>query len=388
MRVPLGLNILHFLNDGIRSTFVAMLPFVAAGLSLKLSSVGFLGSAQPLFACFLALPAGFLASKLKGFYLLTLLLLIYSAGALAASLAPNLQFMTLAFFMAALGFGMFHTVSFALLARISDKVGKDMGDFTAIGDIGRLTIPTTIIFTIPLLGWRMAFATIAAIGFITFILTWLFRSKKSLLDKQSIDNEAETHIDFIKNLVALLKTKKLLLTLFAAIMDSFASSPVFIFIPFILFAKGIPVTGYGFAVAFFTLGSLLGKSVLGRLVDKIGNLKVFILSEVFMAISLILLTIFSNFFEVILITFVIGVFTRGTTPVVQSMLSETADKIHYNKIYALSEMFIGIAAVITVIFMGFLAERIGIVSVFYMSAFLALIATFPAFLILSLRRAS
>ncbi len=374
-----GLNILHFLNDGVRSTFVAMLPFIATGLSLKLSNVGFLGSAQPLFACILALPAGFLASKLQGFRFLALLLLIYSAGAFAASISPNLLFMTLAFFMAASGFGMFHTVGFTIVAKISGKVGKDMGDFTAIGDIGRLTIPTTAIFLVPLLGWRMVFVFIAIIGLIIFCLTRFFLPKKDSDQKENGDEE--NHADFIKNILILLRTKRLLLTLFAAILDALASSPVLIFIPFLLFAKGIPVTGYGFAIASFTLGSLVGKSALGRLVDKWGNLKVFMLSEALMAISLILLIMFFNFSLIILITFILGVFTRGTTPVIQSMLSETSDSMHYNKIYALSEMFIGIAAVITVISMGLVADHTGIASVFYLGAFLAIVATIPAFLL-------
>ena len=61
------LSFLHFLNDGVRSTFVVLLPFIAKDLSLNLSSVGFLGSAQPLFASILALPADLLLLNLAAF---------------------------------------------------------------------------------------------------------------------------------------------------------------------------------------------------------------------------------------------------------------------------------------------------------------------------------
>ena len=57
------INILHFLNDGVRSTFVTLLPFIAKDLHISLSSIGFLGSAQALFGSLLALPAGFLSSR-------------------------------------------------------------------------------------------------------------------------------------------------------------------------------------------------------------------------------------------------------------------------------------------------------------------------------------
>ena len=108
-----GLMILHFLNDGVRSTFVILLPFIAKDLSLNLSNVGFLGSAQPLFASILALPAGFIASKLGGSHFLIFLLILYSLGALTAFFSFNLLLVIIAFSTAALGFGMFHTVSFS-----------------------------------------------------------------------------------------------------------------------------------------------------------------------------------------------------------------------------------------------------------------------------------
>ncbi len=184
-----GLLILHFLNDGVRTTFVTLLPFIAKDLSLNLSAVGFLGSAQPLFASLLALPAGFFA------------------------------------------------------------------------------------------------------------------------------------------------------------------------------------------------GSFLGKSALGRAVDKFGNLKVFIISEICMAATLIILTLVPNFLLILFLSLLLGLFTRGTTPVIQAMFSEVSHKMHYNKIFALSEMFIGIAAVITVILMGVIADRVGITAVFYSAAFLAALATIPAFMV-------
>lgn len=73
--------VLHFLNDGFRTTFVTLLPFIAKDLSLNLSTVGFLGSTQALLASFLSLPAGFLAARFGGVHFLTYLLIIYSLGA-------------------------------------------------------------------------------------------------------------------------------------------------------------------------------------------------------------------------------------------------------------------------------------------------------------------
>lgn len=372
--------VLHFINDGIRTTFVTLLPFIAKDLSLNLSSVGFLGSTQALLASFLSIPAGFLAARFGGLHFLTLLLIIYSFGSLGVALSDNLPFIILSFSLGAIGFGMFHTVAFSQVAKMSAKnsVGKNMGNFTSIGDIGRVCIPPLAVFAVPVLGWRQNFIILAVIGFLAFVLL-----KTVLLKKEGINFEKkeinENHMDFIKGILKLLKTKKLLLTLGAAILDSLASSPIYIFLPFLLFAKHIKITEYGIATSLFLAGSLAGKYLLGRLVDKKGNLKVFIASEIFMAISLILLVIFNNFYLILFISFLLGVFTRGTTPVIQSMFSEISHRDHYDKVFALSELFIGAAAVLIIFLMGLTADKLGVVFVFYASSVFALLATLPVF---------
>lgn len=374
-----GLNILHFLNDGVRTAFPTLLPFIAKDLNINFSGVGFLGSAQPMLAAILALPAGFLASRLGGFHFLIILLIIYSAGALSAALSPGLPFIILAFFLGALGFGMFHTVSFSLVAQISDKekLGKNMGEFTSIGDIGRVAIPPAAVFLVSLSGWRMSMVAIALVGFLSFILLHFFLPKREA-HHLTAGLERETHQEFLSHIFRLLKTKKLTLTILTAIIDSLASSSVYLFLTFLLLLKGVNITQYGILTGGFFMGSLLGKNILGRGVDKIGNTKVFIFSEILMAVVLVLLTFPTNFELVLVLSLLLGVFTRGTTPVIQSMISKTAEKIHYNKIFALSEMFIGVAAVVNVILMGFIAEKVNLMAVFYLAAFLALLATIPA----------
>lgn len=377
------LLVLHFLNDGVRTTFPAILPFIAKELSFNLVSVGFLGSAQPLFAAILALPAGFLASRVGGFHFLVFLLLVYSIGALIATFTLNLPITLLAFSIAALGFGMFHTVGFSLVAKISEKnnIGRNMGNFTSVGDVGRVAIPPAAVFLVAIFGWRISMTAIALIGLSAFLLLRLNQPKKEKYHLQEEGLGKETHKEFISHILNLLKTKRLFLTLLAATTDALASSPIFLFLPFILFSKGVSVTNYGIITAAFFGGSLAGKFLLGRAVDKFGNLRVFIVSEILMAIFLVLLVGSSNFIIILILALLLGAFTRGTTPVIQAMLSEASEKMHYNKIYALSETGIGIAAVLTVILMGVIADQLGIEFVFYIAAIFALLATIPTLLL-------
>lgn len=374
--------VLHFLNDGIRTTFVTLLPFIAKDLKITLSSVGFLGSAQPLVASLVALPAGFLGARLGGFRFLILLLIVYSFGALSAALSPNLPFIIFAFFLGALGFGMFHTVGFSLVAKISDTgVGKNMGEFTSVGDIGRVAIPPAAVFLVSISGWRISMVAVALTGFACFLILQLYQARSKEPHLADTHLEKETQKEFISHMIKLLKTKQLVLTLFTAIIDSLASSSVYLFLTFLLLAKGLHITEYGIVTGVFFVGSMLGKYILGIIVDKIGDLKVFIFSEVLMATVLILLTFPINFIFILISVLLLGTFTRGTTPVINSLFSKTSHKMHYNKIYALSEMFIGIAAVISIILMGIIAEKTSVFIVFYLSATFALLATLPALLL-------
>ncbi len=373
------LLVLHFLNDGIRTTFVSMLPFIAKDLSFSLASVGFLGSAQPLLASILALPTGFVAARIGGFHLLTTLLLVYSAGAVITAFSQSFLTVVGAFMLGALGFGMFHTVGFSLVAKNSKdtNIGQNMGEFTSVGDIGRVLIPPLAVFLAGLFGWRVAMLILATFGLLSFAILHFVKPKETYgIEGKKLDKE--THKDFLIHLTRLLKDKKLLLIMTTAIIDSLASGAIYIFLPFLLFAKGVNVAQYGIAIAMFFAGSLFGKIVLGRGVDKIGNVKVFIFSEVLMAITLLLLTFFSHYLILLLFSFLLGFFTKGTSPVVQTMFSQVAKKIHYNKIYALSELSIGVSALIAIVLMGVIADRIGIVFVFYTACVFALLAIFPA----------
>lgn len=368
---------LHILNDGIRTTFVVMLPFIAKDLLLPYTYVGFLGSFQSLAGSLLALPAGFIAARVGGFHLLASLLLIYTIGALGVGLSPNIVFLTLSFAIGAFGFGMFHTVSYTVVAKTAKNtgVGKLMGDFTSVGDIGRIGLPPLALLVASFWGWRFTMCFLASVGFATYIFIRFFSPSRDIYRFQK--EEEESHKDFFKTTLLLLRAKKLLLILIAAILDSLAGSPMNVFLPFLLLAKGVVLQQLALVMGVYFLGSLLGKSILGRMVDKFGNVRIFVMSEILMAVILVLLIWVSPFILILFLVFFLGAFTRGTNPVVLSMLAGITHEMHYNKVYAVSEIVIAAASVITGITMGLVADRAGIIAVFYVLSAFAFLAIFP-----------
>ncbi len=373
------LFLLHFLNDGVRTSFIILLPFIAKDLSLSLTQVGFLGSSQALIAALLALPTGFLMGKFKGFHMILLLLIVYSLAAMGVSLAPNVFILICTYLLASLGFAMFHTVGFSLTAKSSTPgdVGRNMGNFTAIGDIGRITIPTAAVLISSFIGWRTTMVIIGAVGILLFFVFRLTIRSKDIYFSPNIN--FQNYKEFFSDIITVFRQKHAISITIVAILDSLASSPIFVYLPFLLVKKGETPFELSIVMGSFFVGSLVGKMLLGRAVDKFGNVAVFIISEICMAISIIFIAYSNQLLLILFFAIMLGVFTKGTSPVIQTMFSQISHKDHYHKVFAVSELVIGLSAVIAIVIMGNIADKVGIMWIFYLTASLAILATLPIY---------
>ncbi len=370
------LNILHVMNDGFAVSFPLLLPFIKTDLQLNLAQVGFLGSMLNLLGVFLAIPAGIIAAKWGGLKSLTYAVILYSIGFIVASVAPHYFFIVVAFLIASFGFGIFHPIGFASIASWSSKKtrGKDMGNFTAIGDIGRVGISAGITALAAYIGWRLTSGLYGAAALVIFVLLLLSTPK----DETSIEQQKRKSVPY-KNI---LQHLGFILASLTGALDSFASSSLYVFIPFLLISKGVNLAILGTFTGFFFIGNFIGKSMLGRFVDKFGNIKVFVAAELFMAINIILFTISHNWILVTVIAVILGALTKGTIPVSVTMLAEATEKdFSHEQVFALNALIASVATAIAPLLYGFIADKFGIINVFVVSAIFAIFAIFSAFLL-------
>ena len=372
---------LHILNDGYRTTVVSILPFVAIDLSLSLTQIGILGSSLSLIGMVLALPSGYIAARIGGFSLLTLSLLLYSLGFLGIAAAPHFLVLLLAFYATAVGFAFFHPVSFSLVMRLSpkEKRGKTIGNFTSVGDIGRIILPPLTLLLIPIFGWRVVVVGCALIGLGLYAVSQAVvrqRTDQSIF----VTSENKGKRQWMWDLWGLLGQQQFRTVLFAAMGDSLASSCIYVFLAFLLLSRGIQPAQLVWFTGAFLVGSLSGKSLLGMAVDAFGNKRVFVVSELMMAVVLLFLVSAHHFGLFLIISYLLGIFTRGTGPVVQTMISDVVHEAHYEKAYGVSESLIQVAAVVSVMVAGVVADQFGVVAVYYMAAILATVATVPVIL--------
>lgn len=374
----LAINALHILNDGFKASLLLFLPFIAKDLSISLTKVGLLGTAMNSLEIVMAIPAGIIATKIGGFRLLILLMIFYGLGYFFASLSSLYFMIILAFILAGIGFGMFHSVAFSIVSKMFTKEerGTQLGNFTALAELGRMGISSAATLIIVAIGWRQTAFIISAFIALLFVVFYIIFSQK----KQKDGVKVQEHTGVGPSYKDVLRNKKFIFATASFVLDTLASGSLFIFIPFLLLKRGIPPVYLGALTSTFFLGNMFGKVFLGRLVDRLGNTKVFIISEFLMAFFILVLAVSHDIPTIIIASILLGMFTKGTIPILTAMVSESVDHHgRYEKAFSLNAVFVGMGSTIAPLFLGFLSDRYGIVNAFYTSSLLAIIATVPAF---------
>lgn len=374
-----SLNILHIFNDGFQASMLLLLPFIAKDLHASYAQSGLLGAAMNTLQVFLALPAGYVAVRFGGLRVLIIGALLSALGFIGVAFGPTLAILVLLFFLAGVGFAVFHPIAFSMVARAAEKksIGRTMGLFTATGDVGRIGLTAVITVLIVQFGWRNTALIYGFAGFLVFFMfvKYLFVSAHSP-SIQEIHAKPQKPL----RLLEILKQPAFLMANLAGMLDSFASSSLFVFLPFLYLQKGIDAKILGSFTATFFIGNILGKYYLGRFVDIFGNSRVFITAELSMALFVVLLASTHSFVFIIIFSIVLGALTKGTVPVFQAMLSESVQNHgQYEKAYGLCALLVSSTTVIAPFVLGWVSDMYGIVASFYIVASFALLAIIPAF---------
>lgn len=368
-------NLLHILNDGFKASLVLFLPSIAKEFAISLTKIGFLGSAINSLEIILALPASHLASKIGGKKILVAAIFFWAIGYFLTGIAPHYSFVIVSFIVAGIGFGMFHPIAFALVSRLFQKGerGRQLGNFTAVGDLGRVGLSSLVTVVIVYLGWRNTSIFISAILLlIGFYFLRLTKKNTPLIPET---HESEPHVSY----AFILKNKRFILSTISYCLDTFASGSLFIFIPFLLLQRHVPYAFVGILTSTYFIGNMSGKVILGRLVDRFGKTKIFVFSELCMAFFIFVLSNAVWLPLIIVSSVILGVFTKGTVPVLTTMVSESVEhQKGMEKAFGLNAIFVGMASTSAPFLLGFLSDKFGIVMAFNFSALFALIAIIPA----------
>lgn len=372
------LPILHLFNDGYLAAMPLILPFASEEFALSLGVVGLLGSLLSFSGIILAIPAGVTASKFGALRLLSIGVLFYSLGFLILALSSGVITVVLAFIIASIAFGIFHPLAFSAVAKASQhsSLGRQMGVFAATGDIGRIAFAAAVTFIIGLTSWRFTSLLYAAAAAALFILS-IFLSRGKDVSGYGHAEKGKKKID-----TALLKNSAFMLANASSLLDAFANSSLFIFIPFLLTFRGIDAAFIGSFTSIFFIGNLSGKVIMGRLTDRIGQERLFICCELFIFISLIMLALSPSVIVISALAFILGFFSKGTIPITSTMIAQSVGNDEYESAYSVNSLSTSIANTAAPLFFGVLADFLGVQAIFFACAVAALCAALPSLILL------
>lgn len=339
-----------------------------------------MGSILNVAGIILAFPAAYLATRFGGLKVLVAAAFLYSLAFFATGATGTFLILLPLFIIAGIGFGVFHPIAFALIAKWTpkEKRGRAMGDFTAIGDVGRIGIAAALSFLAVAIGWQRTAMVYAVIAFIAAVFFYRYLFSKAARQKPAKkQHEPVEQLTFLQ----VLKNKRYVLAVMSAGFDGFASSSLFVFLPFLLLQRHVDPAFLGSFTATFFVGTFFGKALLGRFVDKLGSAKVFIVAELLMAVFIYLLAGATPLPLIITCSIVLGVFTKGTVPVLQSMVSESVEHHgNFEKAFSIESFVSSVGITLAPIVLGFTSDQFGIVNAFYIMACSALLASVPAIL--------
>ena len=377
------LPILHLFNDGYLAVMPLVLPFAAEEFSIPLSIVGLLGSLLSFSGIILALPAGAAAARFGAVRLLSFAVLCYSIGFLLLGTAGGIAAIFAAFILGSIAFGIFHPIAFSAVAKesSSSQLGRNMGIFAATGDIGRIAFAAAVTFIIGLTSWRFTSFLYGIAALFLFLFCFIYALRRNDGNKGTA-SKSKKKLDY-----SILKKKAFGLSNAASFLDSFANASLFIFIPFLLTFRGIDAAFIGVFTSVFFVGNLLGKVIMGRLTDRVKEEYLFIGCECCIFIALIILALSPSAVIISLLALILGFFTKGTVPIVSTMIAQSVGETEYEAAYSVNSLSTSIANTIAPLFFGLRADILGVQAIFFACGIAALLAAIPAIVLVKTKNA-
>ncbi|RKG88182.1 MFS transporter [Corallococcus sp. CA049B] len=295
---------------------MGILPRIASGLGTTIPRSGHVIAAYALGVVVGAPLVAIVTARMSRRALLLVLMVAFTLGNTASALAPTIETLIAARFMAGLPHGAYFGVASVVGAELlgpgrkGRAVALIMAGLTVANIIG---VPAAT-FLGQQLGWRSTFLLVGAIGLVTLAALWLWVPHMASLGGSSIRQE-----------LSALKQPQVWWTSLVGAVGFGGLFAVYSYIaPTLTFASGMPESALPWVLALFGVGMTVGAFLGGRLTDHSVTLAMWVgFGATTVVMVLFALTATSPWAAVPLV-FLIGIAAQFLAPAVQVRLMEAS----------------------------------------------------------------
>lgn len=375
-------NLHHVINDGYIASLSLLLPFIATDLGLSYSQAGLLKTFSHGAISAAQLPAGFLAERLGEILLLGAGTSLFGLGYAGLLLAFSFPMALAAVFVAGIGGGVYHPVGTGLVADAfsAEGSGRAIGTLNFFGDVGKVLFPALTGFLLGWVGWRGSCGLLGGIGVAVGLFYLLaFRRHISHHRQRAKHQEAQKTEEedtlpghgsaWRRRLYAWGIARPGQFGLYAGIgsLDTAIRAGVMAFLGFLLVREGVGEETVGWCVSLTFLGGALGKLLCGMPMQKLGPVRLILLTEALMVAGCWSLPQLAGGWWIFVFLPLFGFVLNGTSSVLYIGLVPTFAEKRRSRGYALYYTLNFIAAAASPFLFGLIGDGLGLDAVFYLA---------------------
>ncbi len=310
------ISILQALLKGFSVFYLLLLPILFAIHTITAKQLGYVGA---LLIVGVLAGAFFVSYKLhakqKTHLLKTSLLLLFS-GTFLLFWEQNIFLLTTAYIFIGLATGIGMPTVNALIAQSTTKGKryKILGNMAMLMDVSRIIYPLIagIIYATTNFRGLVIFILIAVISFSIFIFLFIHSHR--------IGNEPDspTSNDTVST-QPIRKNKPFVFIMALEFLDSFASAQLFVFLPTLLIFRNFTIENALIMQSVVFGGYLSGRWLVSWLAQRLNGALAVGIAESGMVITIILLIVTPTSTIIYALCFLLGIFSRGTSPVIKAM---------------------------------------------------------------------
>lgn len=311
------ISILSSLLKGFSVYYFLLLPILYALHLIQAQELGYIGA---LLVVGILAGAFLVTYKLHTYKKESLLKISYLLLVCATLLLFQYQLiyiLSLAFLLIGLATGVGMSSLNALAAQFTFKGHR----FKALSKIAMLTDLVRIIY--PLIAGGI-YALTGFIGLIYFALATVISYGVFMyclinnheIETKTLQDKKTLKLNSVKSFI---KNKPFFFVMIIEFLDSFASSQLFVFLPALLIFKNFTIENALVMQSIVFVGYLCGRWIISSLASRFSGLMAVGVAEVGMVVTIILLITIPPSLFIYVLCFLLGLFSRGTSPVIKAL---------------------------------------------------------------------